>query len=466
MREEIKIVSKKVEKGFKMVLITHLFLIFFVPVFGQTDLKSLLTLAEANYPAISAKQAEAEAAQVSILLEKNTLLPSLDAAYQANYSTYNNITGMSYPGMLLPISGPPSTGNFNNPVPGSAVSLLLKWAPVTFGQRAASVEYNRKLYEKQLAGVEDEMLRVKFRVAFVYLEIAATKELIKVYQKNIERNEFNLKQVYSLVSAGIRPGVDSLKFKGELSKARTELYKLENLQETQKQELQELLASETVHDIEMNEFFVQNLPAEPTGPSGIFENPVLKMAQFEMEANQARLQQINRSWTPKLEFWGTTYARGSGINYDGTVNKSDGWSFSRYNYGVGLQLVFPILDLTNVKLKTNRQEALMRSSEKSLRQTQLVLNKQETVAQNDLETSLLVAGEVPVEYEAAESAFGALQTRYNSGLIDYSELIQAQYDLLNAEASLKNSYIFSWKALLKLAVIRGDVNIFINQIPN
>lgn len=466
MRQEKEKMSVKEKKGFKRVILIIFSLFFIVPSFGQTDLKSLLKLAETNYPVIAAKQAEAEAALASVSLEKNRLLPSLDAAYQANYSTYNNITGMSYPGQLLPISGPPTTENYNTAVPGSAVSVLFKWEPVTFGQRNAAVEYNRKLYEKQLAGIEDEVLRLKFRVAFIYLEIAATKELIKVYQKNIERNGFNLKQASTLVSAGLRPAVDSLRFRGELSKARTELFKIENLYETQKQELKELLVISEIKDVEPDDFFVQNLPISPADTSGSFQNPVLKMAQFELEANQARLQQINRSWTPKLEFWGTTYARGSGINYDGTVNKAGGWSFSRYNYGVGLQLVFPILDLTNLKLKTNRQEALTSSSESYFKQTQLVLNKQESISLNDLKTSLLIANEVPVEYQASESAFQALQTRYNSGLIDYSELIQAQYDLLNAEASLKNSYISSWKSLLKLSVIRADINIFLNQISN
>jgi outer membrane protein len=462
-----KVILYRIPKsGFKSVILVFLSVLYAGFSFGQTDLKSLLLLAEENYPLIAARQAEAEAAQVNIALEKNTLLPSLDVAYQANYSTYNNITGMSYPGMLLPISGPPTAENYNNPVPGSAVSLLLKWTPLTFGQRTASVEYNRKLYEKQLAGLEDEVLRLKFRVAFIYLEIASTKELIEAYRKNIERNEFNLNQIHSLVAAGLRPGVDSLKFRGELSKARTELYQLENLLETQKLELRELLVSDEVRDINLNSFFVENLPDKPVDPSGLPGNPALRMAQYELEANQARLTQISRSWTPKLELWGTTYARGSGILHDGTVDKAEGWSFGRYNYGVGLQLAFPILDIPDVKLRTNRQEAIVRSSESYLRQTQIALTREENIALNNLETSLRVAGEVPVEYEAAESAFRALQTRYTAGLTDYSDLIQAQYDLLRAEAGLKNTWISSWKSLLKLAVIRGDVNLFLNQIQN
>src|SRR3546814_12838228 len=71
---------------------------------------------------------------------------------------------------------------------------MLKWSPVTFGQRSASIEYHKKLYEKGLASVEDEVLRVKFQVAFMYLEIATTGELIKAYEKNVERNAFHLKR--------------------------------------------------------------------------------------------------------------------------------------------------------------------------------------------------------------------------------------------------------------------------------
>jgi outer membrane protein TolC len=57
-----------------------------------------------------------------------------------------------------------------------------------------------------------------------------------------------------------------------------------------------------------------------------------------------------------------------------------------------------------------------------------------------------------------------MQARYNSGLIDFSELIKAQYDLLNAEANLRIAYINSWKSLLMLSVIRGDMNTILNQM--
>lgn len=124
----------------------------------------------------------------------------------------------------------------------------------------------------------------------------------------------------------------------------------------------------------------------------------------------------------------------------------------------------PIIEISNVRIKSRRQEAIVRSSESSLELISKSLSRQESVALNELATSIKIANEAPVEYEYNELAYKAMQARYNSGLIDFSELIKAQYDLLNAEANLKIAFINSWKSLLILSVVRGDMNIILNQI--
>lgn len=430
------------------------------------SLPELMKQAAENYPAISLQRAKAEQAAGDLALEKNTLMPSLDAAYQANLATYNNITGMNFPGQLIPISGPPSTDNFNEMVPGTAASLLLKWSPITFGQRTATLESKKQVLEKELAGIENEILRIQYEVGTIYFDLLATGELIKAYEKNIERTEFNLRQVRSLVIAGIRPTVDSIRFRGELSKAKSELINLKNLLQTQQIQLAELLVSETGFSDFNRGFFSQSLPQKGGYSSGNSSNPLLKMAQSDLMASNSSLAQLRRAWTPKIEFWGTTYARGSGIDFNGVVDKAEGWGFSRYNYGFGAQVVLPILDLTNLKIKKTQQEARVRAAENYLRQTEISLKSRESQAANELEANLGLAAEIPMEFQAAESAFKAIQSRYNAGLVDYSELILAQNDLLFAEAKLKTSYLNAWKALLKHAALRGDMESFLTQIQN
>jgi outer membrane protein len=77
---------------------------------------------------------------------------------------------------------------------------------------------------------------------------------------------------------------------------------------------------------------------------------------------------------------------------------------------------------------------------------------------------LKVAQESPSFYQAAEFSYRTLKSRYNSGLVNYSDLIQAQYALIKSEADLKRAYIESWKALLYKAAVQGDINIFLNQL--
>jgi hypothetical protein len=55
-------------------------------------------------------------------------------------------------------------------------------------------------------------------------------------------------------------------------------------------------------------------------------------------------------------------------------------------------------------------------------------------------------------------------SRYNSGLVNYADLIQAQYALIKSEADLQRAYLNTWKALLYKSAVQGDINIFLNQL--
>lgn len=61
------------------------------------SLHDLLKQAEANYPLLKSKALDAQAAQKGIEISRNTFIPALDASYQVNRATYNNITGLVYP---------------------------------------------------------------------------------------------------------------------------------------------------------------------------------------------------------------------------------------------------------------------------------------------------------------------------------------------------------------------------------
>jgi hypothetical protein len=70
-----KTVNRVIKTGLKPVILVFLSLFYAGFSFGQSDLRSLLLLAEENYPLIAAKQAEAEAALINVDLEKIPCFP-------------------------------------------------------------------------------------------------------------------------------------------------------------------------------------------------------------------------------------------------------------------------------------------------------------------------------------------------------------------------------------------------------
>lgn len=112
------------------------------------SIKDVTQKVQNNLPQLQVLREQAKASEQNIALTKNTYIPDLNAGYQVNVATYNNITGLSYPGFLLPISGPPSQSNKMTFVTGSALGVLAKWNPFTFGQRNAAIETATAQFKK------------------------------------------------------------------------------------------------------------------------------------------------------------------------------------------------------------------------------------------------------------------------------------------------------------------------------
>lgn len=429
--------------------------------YGQT-LSELLKKAEATYPLLKAKGYEVRARKDQVVFAKSTALPSLDAAYQLNYATYNNITGMAVGQGFVPISGPPSTANTYDAVFGSVGGLLLNWEPFTFGQRKSRINTAQAYQEYQQADQAQEIFEHQIKTVNAYLDLVMTYELVKVYSRNLERAEDNVRIVKSLTRSGLRPGTDTALFKAELSRARIELLEYEKLQQSQQLVLSELLGGEQM-TYSIDSSYFKSLPSI-TVDTPSQQHPLIRLSTSRVMINQYEKKYLQTSLYPKLSFWGTAYARGSGIRYDGQVNSEDGLSFSRYNYGAGLVLSVPLLRFANVRHQINSQESLIKAEQEKLNAVNLQLKKQNEVADITLANALKIAQETPSFYESAEFSYRTLMSRYNSGLVNYADLIQSQYALIKSEADLKRAYLNVWKALLYKAAVQGDINIFLNQL--
>ncbi|MFI5133419.1 MAG: TolC family protein [Chitinophagales bacterium] len=425
-------------------------------------LHDLLQLAETNYPLLKSKALDVQAAQKNIDVSKSTLIPSLDASYQLDYATYNNITGMAYPQFLTPISGPPASSNNMNGVFGSATSLLLNWQPVTFGQRQSQIDFAKTGLQYVTADAANEIFKHKINVINAYLDVLTSAELVKVYEENLRRTEASLFMTKTLVINGIKPGVDSALLKAEVSKAKVDLLNSKKFKEQMLIILSQLLASDNIPALTDTSYF-SKLPSVYFNADTV-RNPLLSLYTSSIDLSVARKKIISKTTMPTLGTWGSTYARGSGVHSNGVVKATDGFGLQRLNYGLGVQLSVPILQSAKIKPQLQQQDLIIKSNEEKLNEISLQLKKQNELADTTMSNALAIVKETPLFYESAAFSYKALLSRYQSGLATFADLMQAQYGLIKAETDNKTAYMGVWKALLYKAAVTGDLNLFLNQV--
>lgn len=428
------------------------------------SLRELLEKAKTNYPLLKAKRFESDAKQDQVRYSKSMAIPSLDAGYQINYATYNNITGMATTQFFVPISGPPSSTNSSQGVFGSVGGLLLNWDLFTFGQRSSAIETSKASLAYQKADEQNEIFQHSIRTANTYLDVLTTLEVVKVYQRNLARSESNLRIVRSLARSGLRPGVDTALFQAEVAKARIDLLNFDKLLQAQQLQLSELLGDAGATTVAVDSSYAAQLPGYPDTTTHTTPHPLISLSSSRIQIAEQEGSVFRHSLYPKISLWGTAYGRGSGIRYDGYVHQEDGLSFSRYNYGAGLMLSVPLLQFTRAQYQIHSQDALVQASRERLNATKLQLIKQQQLADVTFINARKIAQETPAFLEASRYAYNGSLSRFNSGLLTYTELIQAQYALVQSEADLKKAYVEVWKALLYVAAVNGDLNLFINQL--
>jgi len=445
------------------------FLLFLQTASGQEitlSIKDVLQRVEKNLPQLEAYRQQALAQKENSRLAKNSLVPELTVGYQANIATFNNITGMSYPGLLMPISGPPSANNDLNFVPGSALGLLVKWNPFTFGQRNAAIEKAAAQYKEANATYNEQLFRYQYSALNIYLEAVYVQQVMKTLQAGIARNRTDLDQSLVLAATGLKPGIDTTQFQSAIIQGEMDWLQAEK---TFLQKLTELgnltgIAQDTARTILLTDTsFNRNIPAI-TDTLSLTSHPLYKTLLARQKTREAELIETRKSWVPQLDIWGNLYTRGSGIDASGQVDKMDGFRFSRTNAGLGLQLSFPLLQYSKVNIRMKQQSLLVKAAEADKAQAGLTISQQSEGAFLQYRQDIKISEKVPLLLKAAQDVYEGLRISYEAGLIDYTRLSQAQYDLVKAELNNAGAQLQLWRSLLAIAVARGNLDIFLSPL--
>lgn len=436
--------------------------------FGQHQpltLREAVETAVGKYPAVRASIEQVSAAAAGIDLARTSYLPRADFIGQVNRATHNNVFGMLLPqSVIAPISGPVLSTNSLSNIWGSAAGALVSWEPFDFGLRKANVEVARSAEALAGAQVSVTKLEVATAAADAFLTLLAAQHSAKAAGAGVERATVLNRVVETLAQNGLRPGADASRTKAELALARTQLIQAEQAVAVARAALAQLLGVAPA-GIEPEAGPLLRLPPETSVPPEAPASHPLAIAQnAAVEEVKAREKALSRSWAPRFFLQGEAYGRGTGIQPDGTIGGAgSGLAPNIGNWGAGMTVLFPAFDLPSIRAR--QRVELYRERAETARYSQLLQDLTGQVEQNaaKLAGARKVAGNTPIQLEAARATEQQASARYKAGLGNIVEVAEAERILTQAEIDDVLARLGVWRAMLGLAAAQGDLAPFLQE---
>ncbi len=433
--------------------------------FAQLTLEQVVQDVSARYPAVRASLEQVSAAAAAIDVARTAYLPQVDVGVQLNRATHNNIFGMTLPqgGIYPSISGPVLRTNSLESVWGTAVGTLVQWEPFDFGLRRANVETARVSRDRAEAQVTVTRLDATAAAADAFLTILAAQQTVKAAQAGVERARVLTDVVGSLVRSELRPGADLSRTQAELAVAQTQLIQAEQAVAVGRAALGQVLGVPPSR-ISVQPGKLLDAPADTALPP---DHPVsahpAAIAQKEAVAEiQARERVLDRSWAPRFNLEGAVYARGTGVQPDGsTGGAASGLGPNIQNWGLGFTVTFPLFDLPSIRARKEVERFNERAQQARYEQVVQDVTGSIERARASLDGARRIAANTPIQVEAARATEQQATARYRAGLGNLVEVAEAQRLRTQAEIDDSLARLAIWRALLALAVAEGDVSGFV-----
>lgn len=427
------------------------------------NLEEAVDFALQNYPAVRSSIEQLSAARAGVGLAKTSYLPRAEMLWQSNRATRNNIFGLLLPqSVISPVSGPVLSSASNDSVWGSAAGLLVSWEPFDFGRRGAVVDAAHAGQNVANSDLSVTRLDVAVAVTNAFFTVAAARQRVSAAKANVNRRQVLANSVHVLVNNDLRPGADASRADAELARAQVLLIQAEQAEAVSRAALAQILGIAGSNlQIDVGSLLSAPPKSIPTAPP-LSAHPFAAAEQARVDQIMAREHILDRSYYPRFNLQSTIYGRGSGANTDGTIQTgANGLGLSRYNWGVGLTVTFPVFDIFSIRAQKQIEAANERAEHARYDLTLDVLTGQLQQAQATLDGARLVAEKTPVELQAAREAEMQARARYDAGLANIVEAADAQSLLVQAETDDALARLAVWNDLASVTAAHGDLQPFL-----
>ena len=440
-------------------------------VFAQEKIFTLSELTDVakNYlPSLMQKRALVNSAKAFVTDTKHSFLPQLKVSDQLSIATDNSLAG-SY----LPMGITPSTSagvradNNGQAATGNLAVLYSEYELVNFGLNKAKLDNARSYVELSEADFQKEAYYVELEIARLYFNLLKTQYRLDADKQNVNRYDSIFKVIQALTLSGLKAGSDSSLAKAELSKTRiTYNQTLGNLGQIKEQ--MSYLTGITAVNIRINSLenkFITLRPVLSNLSVDSVNNPLLNYYARKKDVFLSNDKLISKAYSPKIMLAGSTWARGSSIQYnDNYESLSTGLGYQRFNYAAGVAFTYNLFNGLYKKDKLAINRFQLQASDFELQQERSALNSALLQADNSLKVTEANLTELPIQLRSAEDTYQQKLAQYKAGIISLIDLTNASFVLYRSQTDFIETMADWYVAQLDRSVAAGNLHQFIQTI--
>lgn len=449
------------------IMLSCLFLwLFSITGFGQDrqrlSLPQMWEQAYKNFPSLAAYQSQLEQAVYEKKLIQNKYLPQVLLQAQNTVGTNQAVGGAFFPLPGIYNIGGSDSALPSDPSANTFGSMTIDWRFMQFGRHKKSVEVGDILINQATSQIGVEKLAIQTELSRHYIEALYHLQMVEWAEAKQLRLQSLFDAAKSLADAGISPGADSLLIKASLQEGASSLNGWRGRKEKSDVLLSMWLgmapgqiALEHVSLLQKADDLVKE------SASADANHPLLTLHQNEIQYAETAKQLAKVSVLPSFSLLAGIQTRihSPAMGDPVLVTWSNSYRAPVNNYLVGLGMSWNISGWFDHRLNTKRhqEEVLQRKAEAE--ETSLNLLSQKQIAKRQLEQGGLQIENAEAAHKSAAEAFRLFESRYNSGLISITELLQIQDILQRTEKTRIEAYYQYWMQQVDLSSARADFSL-------
>lgn len=418
-----------------------------------------------QYPRVIAARQASAAGQDAVRLARLTYLPRLEIYGQLNRATDNNLGGLLFHNPLPVITGPvlaSSSASFWGGTGGAAIS----WEPYTFGRRRAGVASARYAAMSDRQRLELARLRAGAGAAEAFLAVLSETQALTVSQSNVHRWRAVDRIVHALAKAQLRPAGDAARVDAELAAARVTAVEAEAARQEALWRLAERLGVPQARLALQAGELASSLPrsSAPPPPPKAQRHPAALVQRDRAAAAKAREREISRQAWPRILLLGAAEVRrAQGLASLGSLQIPAG---NATNWAAGASVQFSISRW--LRTRREKQIALAKARQQQAREREIRqrLEYANRNAQAAWQAVWQTARITPTELTAARTGEAEARARYQAGLTNIVDLMNAEEILSRAQSANALARLNVWQVLLRWNYLRGRLRPFLNALQS